>query len=187
MRTRVGGLIAAGFIAAAGMAQDASPPTGGPAMAPPGPERFGPEMEARRQRREAEREADMALLLDLKPAQRPALHAYFADGRKPEGADRRPRFSPEEAPPSFTARLDERQAHLDRAMHDERERLAAARSFYAGLDAGQRARFEALQRLDHGHHGPGPMGDHGSPGQDLPGRPGPAGPPPGDTPPPPAG
>jgi len=131
------------------------------------------EMMQRMRQRHAD---DMALLLDLRPAQRLALDAFLAASHPGGGSERMdmpmegappPAGS---APPSFTDHLDHEQALLAHRAEAGQRRIAAARAFYQGLDPHQRQLFEALMRLHHagGHGGMGgPMGGH--PGHDGPG------------------
>lgn len=139
---------------------------------------------------------DIALLIGLRANQRPALDAFLATMEPPHregpmgepgkggpdgqdhggrGQDGPPPPPPGDAPDeSFTARLDHMAAHLDARDTEEKQRIQAARTFYAGLDVDQQHRFEALERLGHGH-----FGRHG--GHDGPKGPaGPGGPPPGE-------
>ncbi|MBW4330551.1 Spy/CpxP family protein refolding chaperone [Stakelama sp. CBK3Z-3] len=145
---------------------------------------------------------DMALLLNLRADQRPALEAYLKASAPPHrGGGPRPGGKPDQnpgrqggpgdrgnrdgaanppPPPSATS-FDERLADMERreAEHGEqaRQRIAALKSFYQALDAQQRTRFEAILRLDHGPDGfappPGPGGPHdGVPPSGGPGGPG---------------
>jgi LTXXQ motif family protein len=127
---------------------------------------------ARIQQRHAD---DLALLLDLKPAQRPALDAFLrsahhgmGEGRMGEGRlgegrlgegrlGRRPEGAPEAGtrptPPNFAERLDRMDqfaAHRAEAGH---QRIAAVKAFYQSLDPHQQQLFEAVMRMRHGGHG----------------------------------
>ncbi|MGA1797959.1 hypothetical protein VH567_04170 [Sphingomonas sp. 4RDLI-65] len=145
---------------------------------------------AKMQAREAD---DIALVLVLRPEQRPALAAFLQsmmppppppsgrDGRGP-GPDESPRT--DAAPPSdgFAQHLDRMAKDVARRSADDTRRLTVARTFYDGLDPTQRRTFEALMRL---RHGPGPGGRGRGPGRGGPGRGGPGGHgPDGDGPPP---
>lgn len=137
-------------------------------------------MEKMRQRRAD----DLALLLDLKPAQRPALDSFLKAshpgmgmgmgmgmgkgmmGRREGAAPPAPGASP----PSFTDRLDRMEAASTRHAEAAHERIGAIKAFYTSLDPHQKQLFDALMRMRHaggmGHHGmggrmhggPGPMG-----------------------------
>ncbi len=150
---------------------------------------------ARMQQREGD---DIALLLALRPAQRPALAAFLQSLAPPEPpqGDRPPRDG---VPPGdgFAQHLQRMTEASTRHAADDTRRIAAARTFYDGLDPTQRTAFEALMRLRHGppmmgggrEGGPpgGPM--HDGPMHDGPMRGGPradsrGGPPPSDGPPP---
>ena len=120
---------------------------------------------ARLQQREGD---DIALLLALRPAQRPALAAFLQSLAPPEPPqdDRPPRDA---GPPAdgFAQHLQRMTEATTRHAADDTRRITAARTFYDGLDSTQRTAFEALMRLRHGppmmHGGPehGPM--HGGP------------------------
>jgi hypothetical protein len=130
------------------------------------------------QRRRAD---DLALLLDLKPAQRPALDAFLASarhrmgegpmGRRPEGS------APGATPPSFTDRLDRMEAVTTRHAEAARARIGAIKAFYTGLDPHQKQLFDALMRMRHASgKGRGGMGHHGMGGHMRDGDPGGPGP-----------
>lgn len=112
---------------------------------------------------------DMALLLDLKPAQRPALDAFLAShhamgegGMGEGGMDHHPEGAPGTHPaaPSFAERLDRMDQLATGRAEAEHKRIAAAKAFYQSLDPHQRQLFEAVMRLRHGggHGGMGGMG-----------------------------
>lgn len=109
---------------------------------------------ARMQQREAD---DIALLLALRPAQRPALTAFLQSLAPPEPPrnDRPPQDAPAD---DFAQHLQRMTEASTRHAADDTRRITAARTFYDGLDATQRAAFEALMRLRHGppmmHGGP---------------------------------
>ena len=136
---------------------------------------------------------DVALLIGLRPDQRPALDAFPATimpphGDREHGEGRRP-MGDMPTPPTGNegtlARLDKMSAHIDRANAEAKQRIDATRKFYAGLTPDQQRRFDALERLHHGamHEHMGMRG-HGGPEGDRGPGPGPDGAPP---PPPPAG
>lgn len=130
------------------------------------------------QRRHAD---DLALLLDLKPAQRPALDAYLASSHHGMGEGpmaRRPEGPPnaERAAPSFTQRLDRMDEAAGRRAEAEHRRIAATKAFYTSLDPHQQQLFDAMMRL---RHGGGERGHRGMGGGRMrgghPGGPGPMG------------
>ena len=149
------------------------PPVGGPPSPDP----------ARMQRMQQREGDDLALVLGLRSAQRPALEAFLASGRPPapprDGA--RPGSPPgsgDAVPLGFDQQLTMDEARLAEHVRTERAHIAAARAFYGQLDAGQKQRFDALMRL---RHGPGGPGEHGG----GPAGPGPHGAGEGGPPPPP--
>lgn len=113
---------------------------------------------------------DMALLLDLKPAQRPALDAFLAShrGMGEGGMEHHPEGAPGTHPaaPGFAEHLDQMDQLATGHAEAEHKRIAATRAFYQSLDPHQRQLFEALMRLHHGGghgggmHGGGMHGDH---------------------------
>lgn len=119
---------------------------------------------ARMQQREGD---DIALLLALRPAQRPALTAFLQSLAPPEPPrnDRPPQDAP--SADDFARHLQRMTEASTRHAADETRRITAARTFYDGLDPTQRTAFEALMRLRHGppmmHGGPGDGPMHGGP------------------------
>lgn len=128
-------------------------------------------------RMRAQHADDVALLIGLRPDQRPALDTFLAAVMPQHGdrdrGERRPMGdapAPDAAPEGTIARLDKMAAHVDRADTEAKQRIEATRTFYAGLTPDQQRRFDALERLHHGamrqrmmgHGGPGPrdMGEH---------------------------
>lgn len=108
---------------------------------------------------EAQRAADLALLIDLKPAQKAAFDAFIASRRH----DRRGEADDAGGPPpsasgprSFPERLDAMEKRLTESSARQRARIVAARQFYDRLDAAQKQRFDALDRLR-----PSPWGGSG--------------------------
>lgn len=99
---------------------------------------------------------DLALILGLSAAQRPALAAFLASDAPPEPPMMRP-----DAAQGFEQRLAEQERRIGERTADDRKRLSAMRAFYAALDARQRLVFEAVMRLRHGPGGPGGPGPHG--------------------------
>ncbi|HLZ79597.1 MAG TPA: Spy/CpxP family protein refolding chaperone [Sphingomonas sp.] len=114
---------------------------------------------------------DVALLIGLRPDQRPALDAFLATimphGER-EGGEGHPAMGDMPAPPAAEegtlARLDRMSAHVDRANVEAKQRIEATRKFYASLTPDQQRRFDALERLHHGamHERMGMRG-HGRP------------------------
>ena len=127
---------------------------------------------------------DLALLLDLKPAQRPALDAFLKSSHPGMGdgaMTRRPEGPPaERAAPSFTQRLDRMDEMAARRADAEHRRIAATKAFYQSLDPHQQQLFDALMRMRHGGGGHGRMGRGGMGGGGMhgarPGGPGGPGP-----------
>lgn len=118
---------------------------------------------AERQAREAD---DMALLLNLRPEQRPVLMTFLRSMAPPP-------FPSNQSPPprgaSDPARTDGTAWQLDRMTRDaarrsaeDTQRIASLRGFYDALDPAQRRAFDALMRLRHGPAPRGPM--HGGDG-----------------------
>lgn len=119
-------------------------------------------MMAQMQAREAD---DIALLLNLRANQRPALAAFLGSMTPPPppwvGEGRSAQDGPQTMPPreGFAQHLDRMTQDTARRSAEDLQRIAAARKFYDALDPTQRRAFEALLRLRHGR-GPGfgPMG-----------------------------
>ncbi len=149
------GLASALALATAGAAIAQAPPPGGP---PPGGMRM---MEMRRPDPEA-RAQKLRDVLQLTPAQEPALKA-FLEAQKPPGppappeARAKPLTTPERLD-SQRARMVERLAAFDR-------RAAATKTFYAQLTPAQKKAFDAMGpgggerreiRIERRMMGPGP-------------------------------
>lgn len=125
--------------------------------------------------RQERQEADLALVLALRPQQRAALHAFVAaeESSMPAGPPHlgAPRTRAD-TPPDFGEMLSRREeAEVARAQ-DDRARIVAIRNFYAQLDAQQQQVFDALWRLrlrPEGH--PDPQGRDGPGAPDARGRP----------------
>lgn len=121
--------------------------------------RPAPAMMAQSQQREID---DIALLLNLRPPQRPALEAFVKTMGPPMEpsimgpmmGDRGQR-PPEVAPPSdgFGEQIERMTQDAARRAADDTRRIGAIRTLYDGLDPTQRRAFEALMRL---RRGPGP-------------------------------
>lgn len=158
---------------------------------PPAPPRHdGPPAEARAEMK-AMHEAmmkqhleDLKTVLRLRPDQEAALQAFVAAHHPPD-MDKREMRLPEGRPPMSTPeRLDEMAKH-DAERTAERQKAAQAlKTFYAALSPEQQKVFDALQRLQGPHGGPG--GRHmmmmgpppGMPGDHMMMRHGEGGPPP---------
>lgn len=179
--------VAVAAMASAAVAADA------PATSRPGWNREAfQQMRAQHERQMAD---DIALLIGITPAQRPALDSFLQTMRPPHGPDAKDHHGDAtppgtEQPQTMLQRLDRMSQMIDRHDEQAKQRIAAARAFYTGLTPQQQQRFDALERLRHGPmggpghrgmHGMHGMGDHRGPGG--PGGPGPDGAPP---PPPPA-
>ena len=117
-----------------------------------------PAMIAQMQVREAD---DMALLLNLRAEQRPALIAFLRSMAPPPPPPPPPyrdgQDAPDASPPTdgFADHLDRMAADSARRSAADTQRIGAAKTFYGSLDPAQRRAFEALIRL---RHGPGPRG-----------------------------
>jgi hypothetical protein len=161
-------------VGAATVAIAADPAPQGPSRGHWDPAAFQ-QMRAKMQARRAD---DIALLLGLRPDQRPALDAFLATMEPPHrewDKDRAAGGAPK--PPagdeSFLTGLDKMSAHIDSKDAEAKQHIEAARKFYTSLSPDQQRRFDALERLrrDHGrgggHHGMrGPRGGMGGHGPD---------------------
>lgn len=181
-----------GFAALSATASQAQVPPRTSA-APPAASRPAPpsraEIEKRMAGRRAERTRDLATVLRVTPAQRPAFDAYVASrasGPRP-AADRRGAQNRRDM--TTAQRLDEQTRRGAERQAAQTKRTEALRAFYSVLSPEQKQVFDALQRLraDGGRGGRGhgfggrKAGDHGGPGgprgQFGPGGPGGWGPP----------
>jgi periplasmic protein CpxP/Spy len=133
------------------------------ADSPPPPAHGGWNREAFEQMRaqhEKARADDMAMLIGLRPDQRPALDGFLATmhPQRPDrmggGQDGKPGDDA-----GTLARLDSMSAHIDRRDAEAKRRIDATRSFYTSLTPDQQKRFDALARLGH-EHGFGGHGFH---------------------------
>ena len=135
------GVAAVIALAAAGASFAQSPPPGGP---PPGGMRMmrleGPSPEARAQR--------LRDVLQLTPAQEPALKAFLLD-QKPSG----PPAPPQAGAKALTTpeRLDRQRARMVEHLAAFDRRAAASRTFYAQLTPSQKKAFDALPQDGGGH------------------------------------
>lgn len=158
-------LLASAALAAPAIAQDVAPAGGVRDGAQQG------DWQARRRARDAQRSADMALLLRLRPDQQAAYQAWEASTRPPEGEGRGWRRDREEGEPATTAQaLDHAQARMGEDEAQMQARLDATRRFYASLTPEQQGLFDALMRLRRGgdREGRGPRGRGMDGGQPAP-------------------
>jgi Spy/CpxP family protein refolding chaperone len=115
------------------------------------------DMEQMRAKREAQRAEDMAVLIGLRPDQKPALDTFLQSLRPPHGGPGEMRHASPDAPSlgdaTLPARLDAMAARADRRDDALKQKIAATRQFYAGLTPEQQRRFDALDdlRRDHMH------------------------------------
>jgi periplasmic protein CpxP/Spy len=125
---------------------------------------------AHRAEMEAKRSADIALLLGLRPDQKPALDSFLAAAmphgpHHDQGPDRGPGHGPDGAPPpqdeGTVAALDHMSQHIDARDAEAKQRIAATKRFYTSLTADQQQRFDAMMHLMHGMGGHRGMGGHG--------------------------
>lgn len=127
-------------------------------------------MQQRHARREARRADEVALLLGLRPDQRPDFDRYLhavhpphdGPGDMPGGAGHKPMA--EDSP--LPSRLDAMEASIDRHDTMAKQEITATRTFYASLTADQQHRFDALEdlRRDHMHGDPDHRGRPGGMG-----------------------
>jgi hypothetical protein len=101
-------------------------------------------MQARMAERQAEASRDIAILLDIKPAQQAALTAYLASMAPPPREAPATRPAPAQTEPE---RLDRMSAMMQRRSARMQTRIEATRRLYAALDSHQQQRFDALMRL----------------------------------------
>ena len=140
-KLRAAGVAAVIALAAAGASFAQSPPPGGPA---PGAMRMmrleGPGPVARAQR--------LRDILQLTPAQEPALKAFLL-AQKPPG----PPAPPQAGAKALTTpeRLDRQRARLVVRLAAFDQRAAASRTFYAQLTPSQKKAFDALPQEGGGH------------------------------------
>jgi Spy/CpxP family protein refolding chaperone len=118
-------------------------------------------MQEMRAKREARRADDVALLLGLRPDQRPAFDQFLQSMKPPHGGpgdERGPgRPKPSSEDMTTATRLDSMDASADRRNTMSKQKIAATRAFYTSLTPEQQRRFDALDRLRrdhrHGHRG----------------------------------
>jgi Spy/CpxP family protein refolding chaperone len=131
-------------LASAGAAQDRPP---GPQGLLRGPVQHGPDRQKMFEEMRQRREQRLHDLLQIKPDQEAAFHAYLAaiepprredgDGRRGPGGLQR---GPDLAPMTTPQRLDRMAARIAR----EQAVVAATRTFYAALNPEQRKAFDAM-------------------------------------------
>ena len=176
----VAGSILCFSLAGAALAQPAPPPDNGPDA---GQHHWGDpaQREAMRANHEADRAKRLAEILQLRPEQDGALHAYL-DALKPPHDDRGERKDHDDMGAMSTPdRLDHMLAHLDKMRERMAARVAATKTFYAQLSADQQKAFDAMgDRIGHGgrggHDGGGDGWDHRDGGPHGPDGHGPDGP-----------
>jgi len=169
----LGGLALPFAFASASLAQDqsAAPPAGAPAD---GHHHHGwgdPAQRAQMMAKRLERQAaHLRDVLQLRPDQEPALHA-FLDSMKPPADAMEPMKKEHEEAAELTTpqRLDRQMAHMDERRTRMVAHAQAVKTFYAQLSPSQQKAFDALGPM-HGPHG-GMGGGRGGPPGGLPGGP----------------
>lgn len=121
----------------------------------------------------AERSARMAThlrdMLQLQPAQEPALEAWLAALKPPEGEMDAHHHEGADEAATTPERLDGMLAHLDRMRARMAQVADATKRFYAQLTPAQQKAFDALSPMMMRHMGGRGMGDgamHDHPGPD---------------------
>src|ERR1700677_3277468 len=140
-------------LATASLAQDAPPPAATPGATMHHEHHWDP---AKMREHMVEH---LRTVLQLTPAQEPALNAFLASMKPPGDMQARMDGKPDEMQHLTTPeRLDKMAARLDQA----RARIAAVRTFYAQLSPAQQKAFDVLgpTMMHHGMHGHGGMGHH---------------------------
>jgi hypothetical protein len=133
------------------------------------------DFEARFEAERKRRADDVALLIGLRPEQRPAFDAMMSAMAPPHrdwGADKQGGPDADAADEGTEARIARMSARIDARSAEEKTKLDALKRFYDGLSPDQRLRFDALDRLRHDHDRMamrGGRGDHGRGGHDGPG------------------
>ena len=147
-------IVAAGLLAAFGLAAQAQtpPPTPGGASAPMAREHHGRHDPAKMQQRMERRNAELKQKLQLTPAQEGAWTAYtgaMKPGARPQRPDRA-EFEKLTTP----ERIDRMQAMRSARGVEMDKRAAATKTFYAGLTAEQKKVFDTQGWRGHrGGHG----------------------------------
>ena len=156
MTGRVQGLLASAafaLYAAMGAAAFAQP---GP---PPGP---GHNVMMRAPESAAERAGKLRDLLQLKPAQEPALQAFVGALDSARQAMGPPGGAPQAMPATTPERLARMQEMMARHQAAANAMIEATRRFYDQLDPAQKRAFDAMPPMMMMHHGlGGPMGGPG--------------------------
>ena len=156
-RAAAAGALCLGLAAAAtaGVAQDRPQGLGGPphGEAQRGPGQRGPDRQKMFEEMRRRREQWMHDLLQIKPDQETAFHAFLAAVAPPqrEGKGAGREAGPGAAPMTTPQRLDRMAMRIARLQ----QIAAATKTFYAALSPEQRRAFDAL---------PAPMGRHGARG-----------------------
>jgi hypothetical protein len=161
--------LAAGTVAVA----QTSTPAGAPADHAARWQAHKAEFDARFADMKKRRGDDIALLIGLRADQRPAFDAMMAAMEPPhhgpdkDGPHEGPGGDSHGADESLPTRLDHMSARIDARSAAEKAKLTGLKSFYASLSPDQKLRFDALDRLRHGHDMMGRHGgghEHGGPG-----------------------
>jgi protein CpxP len=152
--------VAAALAAVPALAADQSPPQGGWQRPSPA------QMEARRAAMDAKRSADIALLLGLRPDQKPSLDSFLASARRHgmrdgRGFGRQPGDAAAAQPQGTVAALDRMNQRIDSRDAEAKQRIEATKTFYTSLTPDQQQRFDAMMHLMRGGFGRGGRGGHG--------------------------
>lgn len=170
----VAGAILCFSLAGAALAQPTPPPPdGGPDAAQ---HHWGDpaQREAMRAKHEAERAKRLAEILQLRPDQDGALHAYLEALKPPQDMGDKMRKDHDDMRAMTTPdRLDHMLAQFDKMRERIAARVAATKAFYAQLSPAQQKAFDAMGD-GFGHGGRGDRGP-GGPGRDGHGPDGPGG------------
>jgi hypothetical protein len=161
-RTGAATALCLGLAAAAtvGIAQERAAPAGPPGAGQhPRPDRTKMFEEMR-----ARHEKTLHDLLEIKPDQEAAFHAYLASIQREPGKDgwrgRDHASGAMPAPLTTPERLDKMQARMAERQAMFQKTAAATKTFYAVLSPEQKRAFDAMPAMMRGHHG-GRMGGHG--------------------------
>ena len=96
-------------------------------------------------------------ILQLKPAQEPALTAYLEAMRPKDDHDRMMKMGGEGRPKTTPEKLARMEARMNEHEAAMKTRIAATKRFYDQLDPAQRRAFDELPLMMGGHMGPMPM------------------------------
>lgn len=135
-------------------------------------QRLSPEqIEARHAAMQAQRSTDVALLLDLRVDQKPALATFLAaaqkrDPRTGHGMGRATEGGVASEGDGTLTALDRLTQRVDERTADAKRRIEATRTFYSSLTTEQQKRFNAMMQLSRhgfagGEGGKHRMGQHG--------------------------